>query len=779
MRFWADLGATKAFWSRTASAIWLAVVAVFVLCLSLMWVNKSIHIQSDVFKLLPAFSDNPTLLQYNKLLSERLNNKVFIMLQSNNKDDLNRATDTLNAAKANSDIWGTDDVMASVEDFGKVLFTHRAGLMDSESATWLSQKNYDAFTESGLLQVYSPTMPVSEELLKDDPFLLLPKYALQKANDGLVAAEMEYGYPTLSQTQGDNEIFYRLITVSLAKSPYDLDFQTKAGKWLDDVAGQIEQQQTVKMTWTGTLAFAGFGTRSAKDEISTIGLGSSLGVLLLVLFGFRSIRPMVTEFVAVSVGSLMAFVLTHLLFGEIHLMTLVFGASLIGVCVDFSFYFMAMQSLHQSDEKDGFAILIPLLPSLFVGLMTTLVAYVFLIITPFPAFRQIAVFSAVGLASAWITSVLLLPRLPALNAKPAYEALSFLGRFREKMVPYRKKRLVMIGLCLVVAMMGLANLQFNDDVKNLQSVNKTLVATDKAIRERFSQNSGGQYFIVTGDDIAQTRWAEQQLLSKLAPLVKNGTIQSVQAVGQWINPDEQTTNIAHLQAIPKTVLKDYANLVGLEMADMVAWQESLAELPKLSEEQFKTHPLSELILSDTARVVLVSGSLNNSALQALQTNTVHFMAPTQTLSDAFAKHRKHAQVLLVSAIVILCGIVWALYGYKSVLPIVLPVSLALGLTFGIQGFLGIEPNLFSIMGCFLVLGIGVDYAIFYRHAQNTDRIVAMALFLCMISTLLGFGLLSLSSTYAIFCFGFTVLCGVILSFVFATCLTPTDPDYVS
>lgn len=49
--------------------------------------------------------------------------------------------------------------------------------------------------------------------------------------------------------------------------------------------------------------------------------------------------------------------------------------------MDFSFYFMAMQSSRPSEN--GFAILTPLLPSLFLGLMTTIVAYVFLLITPF------------------------------------------------------------------------------------------------------------------------------------------------------------------------------------------------------------------------------------------------------------------------------------------------------------------------------------------------------------------------------------------------------------
>lgn len=91
--------------------------------------------------------------------------------------------------------------------------------------------------------------------------------------------------------------------------------------------------------------------------------------------------------------------------------------------------------------------------------------------------------------------------------------------------------------------------------------------------------------------------------------------------------------------------------------------------------------------------------------------------------------------------------------------------------------MGVELNLFSIMACFLILGIGVDYAIFYRHGHGQDGLVAVALFLCMLSTLLGFGLLSLSSTYAIFCFGVTVLGGVVLSFIFATCLTQSDAHY--
>jgi predicted exporter len=104
--------------------------------------------------------------------------------------------------------------------------------------------------------------------------------------------------------------------------------------------------------------------------------------------------------------------------------------------------------------------------------------------------------------------------------------------------------------------------------------------------------------------------------------------------------------------------------------------------------------------------------------------------------------------------------------------------MALMTTFAIQAWLGVEINLFSIMGTFLIIGIGVDYAIFYRHGHDHPQVVGMALFLCMMSTFFSFGLLSFSHTYAIHSFGLTVLLGVIFSFLYATLFTSSDAKHV-
>lgn len=771
---------------RIATYIWLTIVMIVAIIMMSMWWQKSIHIQSDILKLLPNLAVPEHVLDAQQKVNQQLNRNAFIMLQSQDKHALDKATQQLEQAVAQSTLWQPLQKNNSSEQFASTLYQQRTGLLDTQSRQFLQQGQYDALLEKSMLQMLNPIMPIHEQMLKDDPLLLFPQYLMQQAQSNQANIELEQGWATHQQVLSDDEnptsLYSRLIALQLTQSPYNIDYQQQTHDWLKQIQQQIQAQSNekahqVSMIWSGTLAFATFGTQSAEHEISTIGLGSSIGIILLVLFGFRSVRPLFTEFIAVSVGTLMAFAITHWLFAEVHLMTLVFGASLIGACVDFSFYFMALQSQYR--DKNGFSVLTPVLPSLFLGLMTTILAYLFLTLTPFPAFKQISVFSMVGLFSAWVTSILLLPRLPALNAQPALNRLAFLQRSRVAIVYQPKRRYAIIAFTLIVSAFGLSHIQFNDDVRNLQSADPTLIANDKKIRELFSAQGSSEYFIISGNNASETEQAEMQLLDQLSTLQQQGKIATFQAVGQWYNTQLQQQNIELLQKIPVPYLQQYAQAMQIPLAQLQQWQQQLPQQATLNFDSFKTHPLAQLILSEHERVVLLHGIHDKTAVQALQNNHVYFMQPTTALSEQFALHRQQAQWLLFGAILSLAILIGILYGYRSILPIMLPVSLALALTFAIQAILNVQLNLFSIMGCFLILGIGVDYAIFYRHAGQRDDVVSMALFLCMLSTLLGFGLLSLSNTYAIFCFGFTVLCGVILSYLFASYLTPVDQDYFS
>jgi len=72
------------------------------------------------------------------------------------------------------------------------------------------------------------------------------------------------------------------------------------------------------------------------------------------------------------------------------------------------------------------------------------------------------------------------------------------------------------------------------------------------------------------------------------------------------------------------------------------------------------------------------------------------------------------------------------------------------------------------MALVLVLSIGFDYAVSAARARLRGRPVTMlGVWLAMLTTLLSFGLLVLSNTYAVHAFGATLLVGTILAFAFS------------
>lgn len=760
-------------WQNKCTLIWVIALCVIALFLGTAWLKKDIHIETNIFALLPESHQDERLEKAQNYVSNQLNDKVFLVLDAKDDASLEKATTQVEAALKENELFKPLTAQLNTDEFAKSLYLHKAGLLNESDRKLLEQKDYQSLTEQSMLQLMSPGMPITAELLQQDPLLLFPRYAMGLSslqNNADIA--LEKGFATIRDDQGIS----RLLVIGLKESPYNIEYQEKTTQFIEQLTQKLKQDQ-VQPHWTGTLMFAQFGTDSAKNEISTIGVGSTIGVLLLVWFGFRSVRPMLTEMVAVGTGCLVAFAMTYWIFGEIHLMTLVFGASLIGVCVDFSFYFMAMQSQHR--HIDGFKVLAPVLPSLFVGLLTTLFAYVVLSFTPFPGFKQIAVFSMVGLTAAWITSILLLPRLPALNAEPAIRTLSFIGKTRNFVQAKPKLQYGLMAGILVVTGASLFFVKSNDDIRNLQSMDKSLKLEDQYVRDRFMQQQGSEYFVVSGQTAHELAQNEQQLLAKLKQLQESGKLDNFQGLGQWLPPiDQQKQNIELLMQIPRETLTEYAQAMQLNTNEVLAWQSSLKQQPLLTKQVFKNHPLAFMQMSPTERLVMLQGIKDEQAIQSLTAQNVQLLRPVYQLSELFKEHRVHAQWLLLSAIVLLMIGLGAIYGIRSILPLVLPVTMALMTTFAIQAWLGVEINLFSIMGTFLIMGIGVDYAIFYRHGHDHSQVVGMALFLCMMSTFFGFGLLSFSQTYAIHCFGLTVLFGVIFAFIYATLFTRSDEKHV-
>ncbi|VEB42437.1 Predicted exporter [Chromobacterium violaceum] len=128
--------------------------------------------------------------------------------------------------------------------------------------------------------------------------------------------------------------------------------------------------------------FAASAASQAEREVHTIGLGSLLGILLLTVFAFNGVRPRVLVTLSIVAGLACAVSLTTLLFGKLHLITLVFGASLIGVAENYGNNYYAYRLGKPAGER--WAMLRGQRTTMWLAFSTTAIGYALLALAPFP-----------------------------------------------------------------------------------------------------------------------------------------------------------------------------------------------------------------------------------------------------------------------------------------------------------------------------------------------------------------------------------------------------------
>jgi predicted exporter len=118
------------------------------------------------------------------------------------------------------------------------------------------------------------------------------------------------------------------------------------------------------------------------------------------------------------------------------------------------------------------------------------------------------------------------------------------------------------------------------------------------------------------------------------------------------------------------------------------------------------------------------------------------------------------------AALILILLVTGLRSTKRALHVLLPVGAALVLTVMTLVAFGVLLSVFHLVALLLVLGIGLNYALFLERvaADSKERArTRLALAVCSISTIATFGILSFSSTPVLSAMGSTVAVGAMLS----------------
>ena len=748
---------------KTLALLWLGACVALAIALAILLPRSQLN--SSVLALLPQQNLGQAPAEIQQGFMQRLDRQLVWLVSANAKDGDAVAAwwqAQLRALPMLKQVSGelVDDQM---QRWGAYAFQHRNGLIDPLTRARLADGG-NAQADWILAQLFSAFAGVGSKEIQHDPLLLVRggQLALQQNANKML---LHNGWLTVN----DQQRRWYFLHGELASNAFSI----KESHQLVNALNQLESE--LKSRWPdaqlltrGTVLFSDDASQRAQHDVETLGSATLGGLLLLVWLVFRSLRPLALCALAVAIGALAGTVMTLLFFGELHLTTLVMSLSIVGISADYTLYYLTERMVH-GENVTPWQSLHKVRNTLLLALGTTAIAWLLMLLAPFPGLRQLAVFAASGLSASCFTVICFYPWLVrGLPVRPI-PAMVWLVRW---LAAWRRNHWLKWGLPALVAIYaisGAVQLCIDDDIAHLQSAPAQLLAQDRQLAQLTGQQADQTWFVVWGNDEQQAL----QRLSALAPKLQHAQQQGWLA-GYRLLPlsslAQQQQDVALLHQAAPIILE------RLKQAGLTAANADLRAMP-VSAEDWLASPLSEgwrllwLSLPDGRSSVLVpvNGVKNSAALHELAAHQagVSWVDRKASYDELFRFWRTLLSGLLALALLLITASYMLRLGVKAGMRSALPSWLSLAAALATLGWIGASLNLFALLALILVLGIGINYTLFFSNPRGTPLTSMLAVTLAMMTTLLTLGMLVFSSTAAISGFG-TVLCsGIFCAFLLA------------
>ena len=729
-------------------------------------------LSANLMDLVPGDSPDALELSAEQRMQEPLNREMLVLVGNADRQQAIATAQQLGQQWQASGLFEKVQwtLQADLPALREQLLRGRLAMLSAADRTQLIE-HPDAFIQQRVQALFDPFTGFSLVPSQDDWLGLTGRIQNSQPQRGAVQLDIGSG-ALIAEADGKNWVLLRARTQGNA---FDMKLALKVAELLENSRAQAATQDVQLLAASGLL-YAASGQQQATREITWVGGGATVGILLLLLLAFRRWRVLLA-FVPVLVGMLFGAVACVAFFGSMHVMTLVLGSSLIGVAVDYPLHYLS-KSWSLKPWRSWPALRLTL-PGLSLSLATSCIGYLALAFTPFPALTQIAIFSAAGLVGAYLSAVCLLPALlKGVDLRPAQWPL----RVAQTLLAVREALLkkiptpALLALLLAFCAAGVWQLTSKNDIRQWVSAPPQLLTEAQAIARITGYQPTSQFFLVRADNEQQLLERQSALSERLEQLVGLGKLQGFLALDQLVSlPAEQQQLRAALSALPQ----HWQPLLALGVPES-ALQNELAQLQALPEQSIDaalSGPLAEpwrpLWLGKNpegvAAMVSLQGLSNASLLrvQALDLPGVKLVDRLGDLNNLFAATQISAAELKLLSCVLIVLLLIAPFGFGGALRIVALPLLAALCSLASLGWLGQPLTLFSLFGLLLVTAISVDYAILMREQIGGAAVSLLGTLLAALTTWLSFGLLAVSGTPAVSNFGLSVSLGLAFSFILA------------
>ncbi|MBA2490648.1 MAG: MMPL family transporter [Gammaproteobacteria bacterium] len=761
-----------------ALAVWLAAMLVFA------WlVATQVTVSTDLDAFMPAGGDAAELLSE---LREGPAQRLILMGITGSTEQARAAISAELAARLSK--TGLFTRVANGEnlldvDGQRLLFAHRyllsprigAGAADAYSPASLREA-----LKARLQELRSPVPVTDSSSLTADPTREF--YAVLQGLSGGEQPDTRRG------VWFSRDGARALLLVETKAAGLDMDAQGKSVMAIENAFAKVAgEYQGARLALSGAPVLATASQDTIRSTVTRLSTAASAATALILLLAYRSGLVLLLAFAPLASAILVAVVTAGLLFGVVFGITLAFGMTLLGVAMDYPVHVFSHR--RRDEAVDG--TLRRVWPILRLGVVSTALGYTAMVTADLPGLRQLGVFAIAGLLTAAAVTRWVLPALLPAGWTPTHAGA---GAWMDRILkprPWLALSLSMTCVAVLIVTVRSGPVLWEDELASLSPISAAALAVDKELRSGLGAPEPGHLAIITAPDAQTALVRSERLAVRLRRMAARGWLQGFDMATRYL-PSARTQRARQAALPPPDKLR----------ADLERSQAGLPFKPGAFESFLRdverARTAAPLGLKDIAGTAL--GARVESLLFARGNEWVA-LAPLSRVNNGKAVAARFAErpawVKYVDlnaatgnlmahfrdtglnrfawgAVLIVALLAAGLRDSRMVLASVAPVALAVVVT--VCALLALERDgltLFHIVSLLLVVGICIDYSLFFSHAGvEARRHTLHAVLVCGASTLVVFAMLAMSSIPVLRAIGLTVAIGVSASFLLALVLAP-------
>ena len=291
-------------------------------------------IETDIQALLPQTTGTASAAKVLRTLSNNIAADVFLLISASEISNTQSAAQIVYQELSKMGFTPSspaDDISPKL--IREIFLAYRENFLTAEDRAWLASSDDQALLSRALRILYRP---ISNNLLgpSDDPLGLFQNWLNSRTQQTSFTIR---GPWLMVSSENTDYVVLRIRRTNAISADASLSL-THAIESASSIAK--ETIPSAQVLAAGMPLIAENTAAQAARESSLIGGISTLGILALTLVFLGRIRPVLTILGTLTIAVTIAFSVTFISFGSIHIITLVFGATLLGVCVDYIFHYL-------------------------------------------------------------------------------------------------------------------------------------------------------------------------------------------------------------------------------------------------------------------------------------------------------------------------------------------------------------------------------------------------------------------------------------------------------